>query len=106
MAVSEEATTWMSRTAMNMPTHIAAKPSHTANGLASPGFNTFPFDSARLGPSGQRRLFLADAPIQHRRIGDGKDNRDQNFAEDQRQDQNLARHDHVVGMTDETIGTA
>src|ERR1019366_5037179 len=108
MAVSEDATTWMSSTAMNMPRHMAAKPSQSAKGFKPVAPNASPPNSpsAQVPPDRQPGLFLANAPEEHRRIGKRKENRHADFAEGQRQHQYLSRHHEIIGVADETIGPA
>src|ERR1700722_16322541 len=92
---------------MNMPTHMAAKPSQRAALVSLSGDSEMLImASAQFPPRHEAGFFLADAPEQNGRIGERKKDRHRDFVEGQRQSQDLTRHHQVIGMADETIGPA
>src|ERR1700733_9368705 len=92
---------------MNMPTHMAAKPSQRAALVSLSGDSEMLImASAQFPPRHEAGFFLADAPEQNGRVGERKKDRHRDFVEGERQSQDLTRHHQVIGMADETIGPA
>src|ERR1700722_6857941 len=98
---SEVATTCTSRIAMNMPTHIMAKPIDTDRVA---GFCKAGLSAADISRSDQRRILRADAQRQNARIGDRENQRKPGQAEAERQCGDLSDYDDIVRMRQKTIG--
>src|ERR1700722_18854770 len=90
---SEVATTCTSRIAMNMPTHIMAKPIDTD---VVAGFWSAGLSAADIRRSDQRRILGADAQRQQARIGEREGQRQPGQAEAERQRGDLSDHDEIV----------
>src|SRR4051812_46757042 len=101
IAGKEVATTCTSRIAMNMPTHMMAKPSQ----VRITGGATEVSGVSKGAVSMQRRVLGVDANGQHGGIRQRENQRERVEPQAQRKHRDLADHNNVVGMRDPPVGS-